>query len=111
LRKLLALADKYYRSGDAGLRALPGRPAFAVRSARLVYAEIGRTLARRDFDVFAVRAVVSRPKKLALVARAAVEELGARGWAFLRRAKPAALAGVRPVPRHADPEGSFLLDD
>ncbi|HEY3592530.1 MAG TPA: squalene/phytoene synthase family protein, partial [Polyangiaceae bacterium] len=111
LRKLLALADQYYCSGDAGLPALPSRAAFAVRAARLVYADIGRNLARRDFDVFAGRAVVSQTRKLTLVARAAVEELGARCWAFLRRAKPRGLADVRPLPRPADPEGSFLLDD
>ena len=69
VQRLLALAEHYYRSGESGLRALPWRCAFAVRAARWIYAEIGRVLARRHFDVFAGRAVVSTPRKLLLLAR------------------------------------------
>lgn len=75
LRRLLALADRYYASGDAGIPALPWRAALAVRAARLVYAEIGSVLRRRGCDVLAPRAVVSGWRKAALLARAAVTEL------------------------------------
>jgi len=67
---LLELAEVYYRSGDAGLRELSPRCAFAVRVARLVYADIGRLLRRRGCDPFAPRAIVSAPRKLWLVLRA-----------------------------------------
>jgi 15-cis-phytoene synthase len=70
VQRLLALAEQYYRSGEGGLAALPWRCSFAVRSARWIYAEIGRVIARRHFDVFAGRAVVSTPRKLLLLARA-----------------------------------------
>ncbi len=72
VRQLLGDADRFYRSGDRGLAALPWRASVGVRAARLVYAAIGRELARRDHDVLAGRAVVSTPRKLALAARAVV---------------------------------------
>ena len=42
VQQLLALADRYYASADRGLGYLEPRSALAVRTARLVYAEIGR---------------------------------------------------------------------
>ncbi|HEX4403451.1 MAG TPA: phytoene/squalene synthase family protein [Polyangia bacterium] len=79
VRELLLRADVLYRSGDLGLRRLPLRCAFAIRAARLIYADIGRQIARVGFDVRAGRAVVSRGRKLWLVLRAAVGTLaGAR---------------------------------
>jgi phytoene synthase len=69
---LLARADQLYRSGDRGIPALPAACAAAIRAARLIYAEIGRVLARRGFDVWAGRAVVSPARKLWLVLRALV---------------------------------------
>jgi phytoene synthase len=78
VERLLAIADRYYRSGDAGLYALPLRAALAVRAARLVYSAIGQELAKRGFDALRGRAVVPVWKKLALLGRAVVEELGAR---------------------------------
>ncbi len=90
LRSLLSEAERYYRSGDRGLIALPWRCALGVRAARLVYAAIGAQIARRDYDVHAGRAVVPTWRKLWLLARAgagALGELPAR--ALLRlRAKP-----------------------
>jgi phytoene synthase len=70
VRDLLALADRYYRSGDRGIRALPWRAALAVSAARRVYAAIGRRIARTGHDVTAGRAVVSKPTKIAHVAAA-----------------------------------------
>jgi phytoene synthase len=79
VRALLRRADGLYRSGDVGLARLPLRCAFAIRAARLIYADIGRQIARAGFDVRAGRAVVSRGRKLWLVLRAAVGTLvGAR---------------------------------
>lgn len=88
VRRLLSEADRFYRSGEAGLAALRFRCAAAIRAARLIYADIGRVIARRGYDVRRGRAVVSRRRKLWLVARAFVTE------AVLRVCR--ALAGARP---------------
>ena len=68
--ELLALADRYYLSGDRGLRALPWRAALAVSSARRIYAGIGNRIAHTGHDITAGRAVVSRAAKLGHVALA-----------------------------------------
>lgn len=67
---LLALADRYYRSGDRGISKLPLRAAIAVRAARRIYAAIGDRIARADYAVTAGRAVVPTSHKLALAATA-----------------------------------------
>jgi phytoene synthase len=90
LRRLLELADRYYASGDQGLRALPFRVAIAVRAARLVYAAIGARIAAQGYDVHAGRAVVPGFRKLILVARAVVTEIAIRAVAPLRRKLAAA---------------------
>jgi phytoene synthase len=71
VERLLALADSFYRSADRGLAALPWRGAFAVRTARLVYARIGGRLRARRHDVLAGRVVVPGYEKLAMLARSA----------------------------------------
>jgi len=76
--ELLCRADGYYRSGDRGLAALPAGCEAAIRAARLIYADIGRVIAGRGFDVRAGRARVSGPRKLWLAVRAVVETAGAR---------------------------------
>lgn len=88
--ELLAIAERYYRSGDRGLRHLPWRCAFAVRAARQIYAAIGVRLARRGHDVTAGRAVVPTWRKLSLVGSAAA-------WAAVRAPLRLArrLAGAR----------------
>lgn len=68
--ELLALADRYYRSGDRGIRDLPWRAALAVMAARRVYAAIGGRIEQRGCDVTAGRAVVPGRAKLALVGAA-----------------------------------------
>lgn len=70
VRALLAQADRYYRSADRGMSALPWRAAVAVKVARDVYSGIGDRIARQDFDVTAGRAVVPKHTKLARVALA-----------------------------------------
>ncbi len=93
--ELLGLADRYYRSADTGMRALPLRASLAVRTARLVYAAIGARLARVAFDPLRGRAFVPLLFKLWLVLRAVVVtalELPARAR---RRSLPARLTLVR----------------
>ncbi|HET7544038.1 MAG TPA: phytoene/squalene synthase family protein [Polyangiaceae bacterium] len=92
VRRLLELAERYYRSADGGFYALPLRAALAARAARRVYAAIGQELAARDFDALAGRVVVPPWKKLALAALAVSEELWSRARRRLRppRALPEA---------------------
>jgi 15-cis-phytoene synthase len=71
LHELLAVSERFYRSGDLGLDALPPRARFAVRTARLVYAQIAVMLRSRNCDVLAGRVVVPTYQKLWLLARAA----------------------------------------
>lgn len=75
IERLLGLAKGFYASGERGLAALDARSAFAVRTAGLVYAAIGRELGRRRYDVFSGRAVVPRWKKWLLCARAALASM------------------------------------
>lgn len=83
VRELLALADRYYASGDRGLSALPWRAALAVKAASNVYRAIGRRIAARGHDVTAGRAVVSSSGKLARVLAAAAR------ITFMRNARAA----------------------
>jgi len=82
--ELLRRADDFYASADAALPALPLRCAIGIRAARLIYADIGRVIARRHFDVRAGRAVVSRGRKTWLALRALFGSLWALGADFVR---------------------------
>ncbi len=68
---LLGEADRYYRSGEAGLVFLPPRAALAIRIASRVYHRIGVRLRKRGFAAWEGRTVVSLPEKIAVGARAA----------------------------------------
>jgi phytoene synthase len=94
-RHLLSEADRYYRSGDAGLPALGWRSAFAVRAARLVYSAIGSRLARRHYDVTAGRVVVPTLVKIWLLARALMQSILDLPSRALRSTKPSASPSLR----------------
>lgn len=86
VRELLEVAERYYRSADRGLIALPWRAAFAIRSARSIYAAIGSEVARLDYDISAGRAVVAKSRKLAHVAAAALRTATSAPERWTRRA-------------------------
>lgn len=67
---LLAVAERYYASSDAGLEYLSWRCALGVNAARRIYSSIGGELARARWDVRAPRAVVPTARKLWLCAQA-----------------------------------------
>jgi phytoene synthase len=69
-QRLLLLADRHYERALAGLCRLPAGCRPAIHAARLLYREIGRQVAAQGFDSVSRRAVVTTPRKLALVARA-----------------------------------------
>lgn len=93
IARLLASADELYARAELGIRALPRDCRPAIRSARLVYAEIGRELERMGMDSVARRAVVPGRRKLALIAQASGAAFGAshRGG----RGAPAPLPAIR----------------
>ncbi len=70
--RLLAEAERYYDSAGHGVGELPGRSAWAVATARLVYRDIGRAVAARGPQAWTSRTVVGLPRKLARVAQAGV---------------------------------------
>ena len=69
-QRLLALAELYYESGNAGLRFLPPRVRQGITVAASVYREIGLVIAARGFDVSSGRAYVGLPRKLLVACRA-----------------------------------------
>lgn len=96
VQRLLAAADALYARADHGIAALPRDCRPAIHAARLVYAEIGREIERAGLNSIDHRAVVSRQRKLALIARAA-------GAAFMA---PDAADAAAP----ALPAVQFLVD-
>ncbi len=82
-RRLIEAAEPYYASADIGVAALPPRSAWAIAAARAVYREIGRQVLRQGAAAWDDRAVVSRPRKAALIARAALPLAFRRGGSKL----------------------------
>ena len=68
--RLLAHAEALYRRSDAGVALLPAACRPGIRAARLIYADIGRSVARAAHRNVERRAVVPMPRKLALLGRA-----------------------------------------
>jgi phytoene desaturase len=95
VRRLLGEAARLYDRADAGIPLLPHRSRLAVRAARLVYADIGRTLARAGYDSVESRAITGTARK---------------GW-LLARAFPG-LIGRAPAAAHDPPldEARFLVE-
>jgi phytoene synthase len=68
--RLLERAHVLYKRGAYGVGELPWDCRPAIQAARLVYAEIGYQLQRQGLDSVNHRTVVSKPRKLYLIARA-----------------------------------------
>ncbi len=63
--ELLALAERYYRSADAAMAAIPLRPRLAIAAAARIYRAIGpRLLRRHGGDALHGRTVVPTPARL-----------------------------------------------
>ncbi len=61
---ILGEADRFYRSGEAGLVFLPTRAQLAIRIAARVYHRIGVRLRKTGFAAWRGRTVVSLPEKI-----------------------------------------------
>lgn len=70
ITRLLALAERYYDSGLAGLYYLPRRNRPAIAVAAYVYREIGRKLLKQNCEYWRGRMVVSTPQKALLACQA-----------------------------------------
>jgi 15-cis-phytoene synthase len=89
IQRLLAAADELYFRAEHGVSELPLDCRPAIQAARLVYAEIGHQLERDGLDAINHRTVVSKRRKVALIALAA-------GAAFLPAHHP--LGDPAPLP-------------
>ena len=69
-RRLLALADRFYASADAGMHFLPLRPRIAILAAAACYREIGAVVLHDIPKSWRQRAVVPGRRKAALVMHA-----------------------------------------
>lgn len=96
VQRLLAEADRLYRSADAGIGMLPFGCRPGIRAARTLYAAIGRDVARAGFDSIGRRAHVPAIRKIALVLATFRPRLGARDDQA-SRAPPAAAALIACV--------------
>jgi phytoene synthase len=101
VQRLLALADRRYRSGGLGLRHLPPRVRPAIRAAARLYEEIGVEVLRRGPGyLHSGRCVVPGRRRMALLAAALVGGTlgGPHGGALHDPALHAALRGLPGVP-------------
>jgi phytoene synthase len=70
VKRVLALADTCYRRADRGMTHYPYDCRLGVRAARLIYAEIGRIVAKNGYDSISTRAYTSKARKFSLLVRA-----------------------------------------
>ena len=70
VKRVLDRADAYYRRADLGMTLYPYDCRLGVRSARLIYAEIGRVVTRHGYDSVSTRAYTSKARKVLLLLRA-----------------------------------------
>jgi phytoene synthase len=94
VERLLKEADTLYARSEAGLASLPATCRPGMYAARLLYAEIGKEVARRGFDSVSQRAVVPWRRKARILADALI--------VALQRAAATATGGFLE-------EGEFLL--
>lgn len=95
IERLLSEADHLYARALAGIAILPRGCRPGIHAARLIYGEIGHSLRRCGHDSVNRRAVVTRGRKLHLLARA-------HRLAWLERAR------IEPAPALSATQ--FLLD-
>ncbi len=72
IKRLLAAADELYGRAATGIAHLPAACRPGIQAARILYADIGREVARNGHDSVSSRAVVGRARKLVLVTRALI---------------------------------------
>lgn len=94
VKRVLDRADACYQRADLGMTLYPYDCRLGVRAARLIYAEIGRVIAKNGYDSVSTRAYTSKARKL---------------W-LLVRALPVLLKRRRTSNQPPHPEVKFLVD-
>lgn len=94
IARLLKEADRFYRLALSGVASLPLGCRPAIRSAALIYREIGREIIKNNYDSLTRRASTTTRKKLELIA--------------IATALPFPLVGTDPEAAH--PSVAFLVD-
>lgn len=74
VERLLQEADRHYRQGHEGIAALPANCRHAIRTAALVYEEIGAEIRANGFDSVSRRAHTRAARKLAILMKARAAE-------------------------------------
>jgi len=92
--RLLDEANRYYRSGDAGLWHLSFRSACAVSAARHVYSEIGSLLIKRGAHAWDQRTYVTGARKIWVVLRGVLRLVRSAPARWFRPWSPGALRTV-----------------
>jgi phytoene synthase len=69
-KRVLDLAESLYQRAESGIAKLPVPCRPGIYAARLLYAEIGREVARNGYDSVSRRAVVPSARKVTLLSRA-----------------------------------------
>lgn len=92
--RLLGAAAGLYGRADAGVAELPADCRAAIRAARLVYSDIGRSIARAGFDSVSRRAFVPGARKAWLLLRALAARF-VRGARLPAREAPPPLEATR----------------
>lgn len=118
IQRLLGEADLLYARSLSGIAMLPIACRPSIHAARVLYAEIGRTVERNAGDSVTRRAVVSTPRKLQLLGSAlaaCLRKAPADGAPALAEAQfvvdAVALAGEpRLPPRTLDERAQWLTD-
>ena len=103
VRRCLELADRYYRSGEAGLRYLSPWCRLAVGTASHVYRSIGDEVAASGHRPSAGRAVVPVWRKLALLTRTALGSLPELLTGRDATRAPSSLLAFCPLPASVPP--------
>lgn len=106
--RLLEAAEALYQRAGPGIAGLPGGCRPGIYAARLLYAEIGREVARHEHDAIGKRAVVPKGRRPWLLGRALAAALGPAGGHGLpplaeARGLVEAVA-LAPPPRAVRPE-------
>ena len=86
--RLLDEADRYYVSAYDGLRDLPLRSALAIAAARRIYCGIGNAVRAGGPGAIGLRARVGTAGKMAALAAAGIDTIGAKSWRRLRAGTP-----------------------
>ena len=95
---LLAAAERYYASAEAGMRFIPWRSRLAIMVASRVYRAIGLRLRARGGDALAGRTVVPGPWKAAWTAAAVLVFARAAIWPDMRAHDPALHRDIADLP-------------